>query len=187
MKFKVFLTELENDDSDITDALTVIKNELALYSPEELEDFGEWLQDSLDIDFDDDDDDDDEDDSELDYNDIIEIISELDDDDLNYVMYMMEPAENNGEYDPSGNPLSDIDEGVSRRFKAKNRNKSRTKRFTLSKAKFRAGKANRKKDNRKNKVKRKMYYRKNKIKIKKYDKSYSDAVKSGKHFKKIRR
>ena len=203
MKFKKFVMEIKSQGSvELSTSLSDIERELGQYNPDELADFGEWLEDELDDDYDV------EEDGVLDnYNSIISVINQLDADDLDYILYMMQPASTdldpNGvvepdgnidpdvEYDPNGeltyNNGSEIGEGVAIKFKAKNFNKIKTKRFTLSKAKFRAQKAARKKDNRANRAARRQNYRKNKIKIKKYEKSYNAAIKAGKHFKKIRR
>lgn len=168
MKFKNFIQEME--DNIIVDPLSVIKKSLAEMSPEELDDFGVWLIDEL---FDNI-----EEEDELDYDSIIELIQDLTSEDLEYIVHMLDYDE----YDDDNN--FDVSEA---KFKAKNRNKKKTKRFQKSKAQFRAGKAKRKKANRANKADRKKYYRANKNKIKKYSKSYNKAVKSGKHNKKIRR
>jgi len=134
MKFKQFVTEIEaENENDIIDSLSVIKKELAQYTPEELIDFGYWLHDEL---FDDNDE---EEFVYLDYDGIIELISELTSEDLEYVVYMMDSDSEEGsdEIDHYANTDS-VEEGV--KFKAKNRNKIKTKRFTVSKAQFRAGK-----------------------------------------------
>lgn len=179
MKFKKFIVEEEND---ITNALSLISKELALYTSEELKDFGEWLEDEIGLDSDE------EEFENYNFDTIIEIISNLNSEDLDYIQYMMKDADADDEnYDHYASVDDSVDEGVSVKFKAKDRNKKKNKKFTLSKAKFRAGKANRKKDNRKNKAKKKKAYRKNKVKLKKYNKSYNAAVKSGKHNKKVRR
>jgi len=195
MKFKQFLREeFEGDNETITKGietiespLSKIKTILSTMDSHELNEFGFWLynevfdDDNIEDDDDDDDnieddDDDDDDDDDFDYDEIVELITSLDSEDLSYVLYMLEDDEDDEE----------IDE-VAVKFLAKNRNHKKNKKFTLSKAKFRAGKAARKKENRKNKIQRKKNYRRNKIKIKKYQKSYNAAVKSGKHIKKVRR
>lgn len=79
----------------------------------------------------------------------------------------------------------DITEAVGRRFLAKNRKRKKNRRFKNGKtvAQKRREKILNKVKNRKNRAQRKRYYRKNKQKIASYMKSYSQAVKSGKHIK----
>jgi len=184
MKFRQYLKEIEDESGyDLPTALSDIQKRVAELEPEELIDFGEWLEDEMGDEYDE------EEFGELnDYNSIIAVINEFDADDLQYILYMMDDDDDD-DIDVAGidSDDDDIDESVSIKFKAKNRNRKKTKRFTLNKAQFRAQKANRKKANRENRADRKKNYRKNKVKLKKYDKSYNAAVKSGKHFKKIRR
>jgi len=177
MKFKNFLESIEMD-SDIANSLATIKNELATFTPDELEEFGEWLNTEI---YDDEENYDDI----YDYDSIIELISSLDSEDLDYVAYML--TDDDIDIDDDIDDNDDIDESIKVRFSAKQRNKKKNKKFSLSKAKFRAGAAKRKKENRMNKISRKKAYRKNKVKLKKYNKSYNAAVKKGQHIKKIRR
>ena len=199
MKFKEFLLA-EEEVRNLSKEIKIIISQL---SAEDLNDFGIWLYDEI---FDEDGDGvDDEGYSVYDMEDtfdteeIYEIIDNLDPEDLEYVLYMLEePGEEDDEEDfddtndtdnleDSDEDPEDLDERVSARFKVKSRNRKKNKRFTLSKAKFRAGKAARKKAARLNRAKRRMNYRKNRIKIKKYGSSYRNTVKAGKHIKKIRR
>jgi hypothetical protein len=177
MRFKNFLTEIEAEDAnDIIDGLSIIKKELAQMDPEELEDFIDWLLDEMA----------DEDDDVYDNDDIytldnvMGLINQLSSEDLRYVVYML------GEVDEEDLDYDEVDESISVRFTSKQKNRKKNKRFSLSKAQFRAGKAARAKKNRQNKSVRKKNYRKNKVKLKKYNKSYNKALKTG-HNKKIRR
>ena len=79
----------------------------------------------------------------------------------------------------------DITEAVGRRFLSKNRKRKKNRRFKNGKtvAQKRREKILNKVKNRKNRAQRKRYYRKNKQKIASYMKSYSQAIKSGKHIK----
>ena len=79
-----------------------------------------------------------------------------------------------------------IVEAIAKRMKVKDMNKSR-KFMAITKAKLRAGKANRRVQLRKTKHKRRAMYRKNKRRIKAYQKSRATAIKSGKHTVKRRR
>jgi len=206
MKFKNFLQEIKAlGASEIVTSLSVIQRNLAEMTPEELDEFGEWLENELDPD-----DYDIEIDGPLDnFNSIISVINDLDSEDLDYINYMMGDANDDDsnvtDSDNNGNDVSvaalqtnmepgdvaaaqgKVTEVVSRKFKTKNFNKRKTKRFQLSKAEFRAKRAQRKRDNRKNRMEHKAYYRKNKIKLKKYNQSYRKAIKTGKTFAKIRR
>lgn len=79
----------------------------------------------------------------------------------------------------------DITEAVGRRFLAKNRQKRKNRRFKNGKtvAQKRREKVLNKVKNRKTRAQRKRYYRKNKQKIASYMKTYSQAVKTGRHIK----
>lgn len=81
----------------------------------------------------------------------------------------------------------DLEEGVSRIMKQKNMNRKKRKFMSLSKAKLRQQTASRKKKNRTTKSSRKRYYRANKQKIAAYQKSRRQAIKKGKHKVKMRR
>jgi hypothetical protein len=176
MKFKNFLTEIESEDAnDIVDSLSIIKKELAQMDQEELTDFGDWLVDEIA------DTEDDYDDDLYTLDSIMEIINQLTSEDLQYVVYML------GDVDDDEDEVDHYDSVEEAKFKAKNRNRKKNKKFSLSKAQFRAGKAARAKKNRQTRGARKKNYRKNKVKLKKYNKSYNKAVKSGQHIKKIRR
>ena len=107
MKFKNYLNEIEDDSNvDIADPLSKIKIILSSMSDDELNEFGEWLEDNIDseekdmdidtLSLDDQDDLDDIDDidndavEEFSLNDIIEIIQSLPSNDLEYVLYMLQ-------------------------------------------------------------------------------------------------
>jgi len=212
MRFKNYLNEIkDNSNVDINDSMSKIKIILSSMSSDELNNFGDWLEDNIestekdmdidniDLDIDDIDDNDEPGDYSLD--DIITMIQSLSSNDLDYILYMLQdvvdPVDvdnavpdttiNNESLKKLENSLRGIlNEQVTARFKAANRNHAK-KRFQLTKSQFKAGKAKRKLNNIKNRAKRKMYYRKNKAKIKKYIKSYDNAVNKGQHIKKIRR
>ena len=123
MKFKNFLESIEMD-SDIVNSLATIKNELALFTPDELEEFGEWLNTEI---YDDEENYDDI----YDYDSIIELISSLDSEDLDYVAYMLTDDDTDDSdkdhYSTVGgndkNSIDNIEEGISVRFSAKQKNK----------------------------------------------------------------
>jgi len=214
MKFKMYLMEIEdNSNVDINDSMSKIKIILSSMSSDELNSFGDWLEDnieaeekdmdidSLDLDDDPDDIDDIDDPEEFSLDDVIAMIQSLSSNDLDYVLFMLQDdvdqvdvdnavpdtTINNESLERLENSLHSIlDEKVTARFKAANRNHAK-KRFQLTRSQLKAGKAKRKLNNIKNRAKKKAYYRKNKAKIKKYIKSYNNAVSHGQHIKKIRR
>lgn len=173
-KFKTFLTE--------SDVKSQIISEIDKLSDEELHEFGEWLYDQAfgedDTEY--------EGSEDFDKEEVLDILESIEDEDLDYVLYMLEEEEFS-EDDEDDEDDDELEERVSTRMISKDRNKKKNKRFSLSKSKFRAGKSKRKKAARASKIDRKKYYRKNKARIKKYNKSYSKAVASGRHKKKIRR
>lgn len=208
MKFKKYLSEME--DNITVPVLKQIQDIIGTMSDDTIYDFKDWLYNALDDDgdFDDDADFDGDNDSDgdegIDIDDksnhdediesvkaeLIELIGSLKSEDLNYILYMIQDEDEDDDIDThyvNNIDDNDVQERMAARFKAGNRNKKKNLRFQKTKAEFRAGKAARKRDNRKNKAKNRAKYRKNKVRIKKYQKSYKDAVKSGKHFKKIRR
>jgi len=83
--------------------------------------------------------------------------------------------------------IEDLEEAVSRRMKAQNRNRKKRKFMQTSRAELRRTKQKRKIQARKTKQSRKRYYRANKNKIKNYQKSRADAIKKGTHKVKVRR
>jgi hypothetical protein len=83
--------------------------------------------------------------------------------------------------------IEDLEEAVSRRMKAQNRNRKKRKFMQTSRAELRRTKQKRKIQARKSKQSRKRYYRANKNKIKNYQKSRADAIKKGTHKVKVRR
>jgi len=168
MRFLDFREELLLTEAQKEDIISILNT----MTPPEISEFGEFIYDSITDDYI-------EYEDEITKEEVIELLGELSSDELDYLLYMMEEED-------ATNTSEEMDEKVSRKMKASNRNKG-IKRFSKSRAEFRKEKAARKIENRKNKVQKKKYRLKNKVNIKKYAKSYSDAVKSGKHKKKIRR
>lgn len=161
--FKNFLEESEQ-------ALSNIKFVLNDMDEEDIDVFGDYLYNEF---FDKD-----EDYSEDDYytvDDVLSMTNELGTDMYDYVLDML------GESD------EEIEEGVTRRMLATNRNKKKRKFMSNSRSAMRRTKAQRKRDARKNKNARKKYYRANKQKIKAYQKSRREAIKKKKHVVKTRR
>jgi len=89
MKFKKFINEMEGVseiDPNVESPLSKIKVILNTMNKYEINNFGEWLYDSIyDEDFDDLDDDDYDEDNAFTLDEVIELVSSLDSDDLNYV------------------------------------------------------------------------------------------------------
>lgn len=170
MKFKNFMLESTKDN------ISAILSDM---SPEEINEFGEWLYDEY-LGYSEDNTESEEDDTaeDITIDEINELLADLDDDDLAYILTMLEDEEFSEE---------ELDEGVSRTLKAKNRNRTARKKFQKSKSDLRKDKTKRKKANRMNKASRKRYYRANKSKIKSYAKSRRKAISAGKHKVKIRR
>ena len=185
MKFKQFLNEQEELElcEGVKEDIISILNTM---STEEISEFGEFLDNSLESDaeyFDED---------TYTKEEVIEILGTLTSDDLDYAYYMLQDEDSEDESDNIDDKMTPdtssnlVQEKVSRKMAPKNRNKGK-KKFTLTKSELRRGKAARKKENRKNKVQKKKYRMKNKVNMKKYAANYSKDVAAGKHKKKIRR
>lgn len=84
------------------------------------------------------------------------------------------------------NGVQEMQEAVKNTFLAKDMNKNRRKKYTLSKADLRRTAPARRRENLQNRSKRRRYDSQNKTRKARYMKMYYSAVKAKKHFKKIR-
>lgn len=168
MGFKDYLNSIKEND-----LLQQIKDVLIELSEEEMDEFGWYLYSE----FFDCDEDCDEDEFTID--DIMSMLSEIDEDIYEDILDMLEVDE----FDDS----DEMSEAISRRMNISNMNRKKRKFMSISKTKLRQQQAARKRANRSNRVARKRYYRANKQKIAAYQKSRAAAIKTGKHKVKIRR
>lgn len=178
-KFSAFL--LESDD-----LLANIKTELATMSPNEVDDFGNYLYDAYLDGFEDEE---------------IEAV-ELDNDpsdDETYEMFTVDeimdilssfPVEMLSDvYDDLSYSEDDFEEGeiVEMVHKKAHSNKNRRKFMGKDKSDLRRERTVRKLHNRMTKSERRLYYKKNRVNILAYHRDYYRKVKAGKHFKKLRK
>lgn len=181
MKFSTYIVE------GVKENIITILNTM---TDDEIQEFGEWLYDDF-LGYADEESEEEieleESEDRITKEEIIELLGEFSMDELQFILDMLgdvEEEEDSEDYHDHNNP--NIEEGVSRRMAAKDRNLRRRKKFQNSKADMRRTKVARKKAARMEKASRKKYYRANKVKKKAYNKSYRAAVASGKHKKKIR-
>jgi len=179
MKFKKFLETLSEDD--VIDYISEIQKVISLMDPEDLDDFSNWLVAEINGEYDDF--------ETLTKDEIMEIITSLSDEDLEYVYDMVQTDDDFDHADiniEKPDDKEEVYEGVSRRLTKKKANKKKNLKFKKTAAQLRAGLAARKKENRLNKAKRKKYQRKNKVSLRKYAKSRASLIKKGAHVVKKR-
>jgi len=190
-KFKEYLQLYLKENEDIFQQILDILDEL---SEEDLDDFGQVLIDEfLEEDPKGEDEEESDDEDYFDVDDIKEMLAEIPQEYYDVILDLLSPEEFEGDDDSyeetDGNEFEteDLGEAVSRRMKVKTMNKKKRKFQTKTKAQLRRGKAQRKVQARKDKPKKKRYYRANKMKLKAHKKSYTAAIKKGKHNVKLRR
>ncbi len=175
MNFKKFLLE------GVKESIIIELNEL---TAAELQEFGEWLY----VEFFEEGEYEEGDGAEepITKEEIIELLGEMSAEDLDYIYDMIADTEESEE-DSHTDDNKNIEEGISRRMKAKNRNKKKRKFMGISKADMRRTKVARKKEARKTKVKRHREYMATRVKKLAYSKSRNAAIKKGSHKVKLRR
>lgn len=185
---------VEGSEEEMTPAelLAEIENMLGTLSEDEVDEFGAFLSvEFFDIT---------EDEIENEYFDkkiVLNMIKELGEDSYGFILDLLLPEDfenskeledediDQSEYGEMGS--EELDEGVSRAMKAKNRNMKKRKFFKKSAATLRKERSDRMKKNRMNRAARRGYQRINKNKIAAYQKSRARFIKKGKHFVKIRK
>lgn len=185
---------VEGSEEEMTPAelLAEIENMLGTLSEDEVDEFGAFLSvEFFDIT---------EDEIEDEYFDkkiVLNMIKELGEDSYGFILDLLLPEDfenskeledediDQSEYGEIGS--EELEEGVSRAMKAKNRNMKKRKFFKKSAATLRKERADRMKKNRMNRAARRGYQRINKDKIAAYQKSRARFMRKGKHFAKIRK
>lgn len=164
--------------SESSDFLSKIKTELSTMDKYEIDEFGNYIYDEYlyddALEYDEADYTDDTDVSEyelIDIEEIMSIISDMDDE-------MLEMIYDDLTYE------EDITEKVMRKMVV---NKNRRKFMTKSRTDLRKEQTVRRRENRMSKQERKQYYKRNRANILAYSRDYYLKNKSGKHFKKIRK
>jgi len=172
MKFKDFINEMEGvaeTDPNVESPLSKIKVILNTMNKYEINDFGEWLYDSIyDEDYDDLDDDDFDDENAFTLDEVIELVSSLDSEDLNYVYDVLKNS-----YDLDDDDIADVGAGNTedydditevKYFKKRKRVLDREKKHDIA-------------QRRKDRKKRHLEYKRHKAKILRKQKFYRRKVK----------
>ena len=188
MKFKNYLNEKQLIENCKSDIITIISK----MDEYDVSKFGEWLYDTFfedsEVDFDDDYEDDEDDDFSKE--EVIELLSYLDEEQLQYAKDMLEFDDSEDDETNIDNigesELGELAESIGT-FTSKNKNKKKRKFMKNSKAFMRKTKVKRQQLNRMTKVKRKRYARKGKAKKARNAKLRNKAIKNGTHIVKKRR